>query len=185
MKEIAEHVLDIVQNSLFSGASGVEIDITEDLQRDRIRVMIKDNGCGMDEDLLAKVLDPFVTTRSKRTGLGLPLLAQTAELANGEVKISSQVKQGTQVYLDIQRSHWDCPPLGNVVDTVVSCLSDHVELMFVHRLLGLEGGLVGEVVLDTKEIKEELDGVSVSHPEVLLFIRKMLIQEYQRLEGSK
>ncbi len=185
MKELAEHLLDILQNCLFAGASRVTINLVEDVATDQLTMEIKDNGCGMDEQLLAKVLDPFVTTRNKKTGLGLPLLAQTAQLCNGSLVLASKVGEGTEVTLKIQQSHWDCPPLGNVIDTITSCLNEQTHLVFMHKCLDSTGSVVGVVSLDTDDIKAHLEGIPMNHPEVLLFVRRMLEQEYEEMEGRE
>lgn len=174
MREIAEHLLDIVQNAMLAGAANVSVSIVEHLQQDRLTLRVEDNGCGMDQSLLAEVFDPFVSTRHKRTGLGLPLLEQLAEAANGEAKVASQPGQGTTVEVIVQRSHWDCPPLGNVADSIIASLQDSVDLVFTYYRYDEDGALASTVSLDTREIKEHLQGVPITHPEVLLFIRDLL-----------
>ena len=95
MKEIALHLLDIVQNSVRANASHVEIRFL--LGADGVLEMgVKDDGCGMSADLLARVRSPFTTTRTTRkVGLGIPLLMQNAMQSGGHVDIESQEGIGT------------------------------------------------------------------------------------------
>ena len=87
MRELSLHILDIVQNSLTAQAQNIEIIINEDTVEDKLVVVIKDDGRGMDEQTLNKVLNPFYTTRTTRkVGLGLPLLAANAQACGGSVK---------------------------------------------------------------------------------------------------
>ena len=77
MRELALHLLDIAENSVSAQARRVEIGVEEDAQRDRMRLWVKDDGKGMDDEMVARVTDPFVTTRTTRkVGLGIPLLQQ-------------------------------------------------------------------------------------------------------------
>ena len=97
MKEIALHLLDIVQNSVTAGADHVEI--TLDLAPDgMLSVSVKDDGKGMSPELLQRVRSPFVTTRTTRkVGLGIPLLMQNAMASGGGVEIESEVGVGTTI----------------------------------------------------------------------------------------
>lgn len=86
------HILDIVVNSIAAKAKRIEIRVIEDVEENLFTVEIKDDGEGMDEATLKKVLDPFFTTRTTRkVGLGLPMLAQSAKESGGNIEINSQV----------------------------------------------------------------------------------------------
>ncbi|MBR4852178.1 MAG: sensor histidine kinase, partial [Clostridia bacterium] len=72
MKELSLNILDIAQNSFTAGASLTEILLTE--KENRFIIQVKDDGCGMSEETLLKVSNPFYTTRTTRkVGLGIPL----------------------------------------------------------------------------------------------------------------
>ena len=74
MKEISLNVLDVVGNSVKAKAKRIDIMITESVARDVLELSIIDDGCGMAPEFLARVTDPFTTTRTTRkVGLGLPL----------------------------------------------------------------------------------------------------------------
>ena len=97
MKEIALHLLDIVQNSVRAGASHVDIRFL--LGADGVLEMgVKDDGCGMSAELLDRVRSPFTTTRTTRkVGLGIPLLMQNAMQTGGRVDIQSKEGEGTDI----------------------------------------------------------------------------------------
>ena len=79
MKEISLNILDITENSVKAGATLTEIALTE--TDDTLTLVISDDGCGMSEEILEGVTDPFYTTRTTRSvGLGLPLLKLAAVL---------------------------------------------------------------------------------------------------------
>ena len=79
MRELSLHILDILQNSIEAGATLVELTIEEDLRTDRLTITVGDNGRGMSEAQVARIFDPFYTTRKTRhVGLGLPLFKVAA-----------------------------------------------------------------------------------------------------------
>ncbi len=171
MREIALHILDIAENSVAAGASEVRISVVEDVQADRLRVAVSDNGRGMDEDLLERVTDPFVTSRTTRkVGLGIPLLKAAAEACNGHLRIASAVGKGTHLEAEFQRSHIDRMPLGDLAGTVLTLVvgHPHVHWVFDYRVGDAEFNF------DDEPIKRELDGVPLTEPAILAFVREML-----------
>jgi signal transduction histidine kinase len=90
MKDLALHILDILQNSVTAGATLIELEINEIPTKDTYSVKFTDNGKGMDAAMVQQVTDPFFTTRTTRkVGLGLPLLKQNAEQSGGWLSIHS------------------------------------------------------------------------------------------------
>ena len=84
MNEISLHILDITENSVTAGASLIFIKITENEETNNYEVVISDNGKGIAPEMLDKVTDAFVTSRTTRkVGLGLPLFKQNAEQTGG------------------------------------------------------------------------------------------------------
>jgi signal transduction histidine kinase len=68
---------------------------------DYVRLAVSDNGIGMDSALLARVAEPFFTTKGagKGTGLGLSMVKGFAEQSGGGFSISSELGAGTTVSL--------------------------------------------------------------------------------------
>ena len=66
MRELSLHLLDIAENSISAGATRIVISVREDLVLDELWLEVEDNGKGMTPDMVAKVLDPFVTSRTTR-----------------------------------------------------------------------------------------------------------------------
>ncbi len=171
MREIALHLLDIAENSVAAGAKNITISIEEDLQNDRLKAMVQDDGRGMDEQLLARVIDPFVTSRTTRkVGLGIPLLKAAAEACNGSLLISSTPGQGTRLEVDFQRSHIDRMPLGDLAGTVLTLVVGYPKMhwVFYYRADGKE------FTFDDEPIKKELEGILLTEPSVLAFLRELL-----------
>jgi len=158
-----------------AGADLVHIDFEKDQVADRLRLRIRDNGRGIAPEDLARVTDPFFTTRTTRdVGLGLALLWQTAEQTGGTFDIESRPGRGTDLRVEFGLGHIDRPPLGDMAGTIINLVIGRPEVDFVYRqrVTADHGGDHDEFVLDTREIKTALDGVSLSHPEVIDFLRE-------------
>jgi hypothetical protein len=171
LRELSLHILDIAENSISAGASKVEIAVVEDIKRDKLSIEISDNGKGMDPETSKKVLDPFVTSRTTRkVGLGLPLLKAAAEGCNGGLTIESQLGKGTKTQITFQHSHIDRMPLGDLTNTWLTLLlgSPEVNWVFSYQM-------DDEVFfIDDTEIKNELDGISLTEPSIMHIIRELI-----------
>ena len=120
MLTLADHILDITENSVRAGAKLIEISIDEDSHNDLLTIEIKDNGHGMSRDVLQKVLDPFYTTKTvRRVGLGLPLLKDAAERSGGTFQLESQENSGTTVKATFGLRHLDRQPLGAIINIII------------------------------------------------------------------
>lgn len=169
MEDLSLHILDIVENSIAAGADRVEIRIAEDIRNDVLSIEMKDNGKGMGADVLSKVLDPFYTTRTtRRVGLGLSLLSQSAKEADGDMTITSKKGEGTIVIAYFRHSHIDRKPFGNIADTLIVLIAGNpdIDFLYEHRLNNRAYSI------DTKDIREELGDVPLSSPDVIEAIRK-------------
>ncbi|HHE38370.1 MAG TPA: ATP-binding protein, partial [Candidatus Cloacimonetes bacterium] len=121
MEDLSLHILDVVENSITANASKIIIKIREEKEKDLLVIEIKDNGKGMNEETVKKVLDPFYTTRTtRRVGLGLSLLQQAAKESNGDFEINSKPGVGTEIKASFQDSHIDRKPIGDMNSTIVT-----------------------------------------------------------------
>jgi len=133
MEDLSLHILDIAENAISAGATRVLIAVNENERRDILAFRITDNGRGMSREERARALDPFFTTKRKRTGLGLPLLAQTAGLCGGRVVIESVPGRGTRVMARFRLAHVDRPPLSKMAETIMTLFFGHPEVEFRYR----------------------------------------------------
>lgn len=182
MKDLALHILDIVQNSITAGARLIEITINENFFENLFEITIRDNGKGIPPDMLANVTDAYVTSRTTRkVGLGLPLLKQNAEQTGGGLTIQSEPGKGTEVKALFVANHIDLPPWGDIAGVIILLVTTNPELDFsyIHR------SKTGEYVLDTREIKAELAEVSIDEPEVRKFLKEMLKENLKEIKALK
>ena len=131
MEDLSLHILDIVENSLRANAKNILIRIFMDEKTDILTLEIKDDGKGMNEETKRSAVNPFYTSKKgKRTGLGLPLLAQSTEEAGGNLKIKSLEGKGTNVIATFKLSHIDRKPFGNLDETMRCLKATHPEVNF-------------------------------------------------------
>lgn len=178
MQTLSDHILDIAQNSIRANASRIEIDLQENPSTDSLVFIIRDNGCGMDEATLARVTDPFFTSRTvRKVGLGIPLLKQNAEATGGTLTIASQKGVGTTLEARFSLSHLDRPPLGDLAGTVVILVSANPEIEFIYRHITEKGNYT----FDTEEVKEIMEGVPINDPEIVMALRQMIRENIKEI----
>ena len=178
MRELSLHVLDIAQNSVAAGASLIVIEVREDTAQDRIELTITDNGCGMTEEQVRMVSDPFYTTRTTRkVGMGIPLFRMAAEMAGGGLSIDSQQGVGTTVKAWFVRSHIDCIPLGDMAATVTALIRMNPDRDFCYnRALDKR-----EFTLDTRELRQVLEDVPLDTPDIAAWIEEFIREHTQEI----
>ena len=178
MKDLSLNLLDIAENSVKAGATLTKLHILE--EGDVLTFRVEDDGCGMTEEILRGVTDPFYTTRTTRpVGMGLPLLRMAAEMTGGSMEVQSRHQDahpdhGTVVTAVFHTDHIDCPPVGDLVATVTTLIQGHPDTDF-HFLHAIDGK---EVELDTRQLRQILGEVSLAEFEVLQWISGFLNDQY-------
>ncbi len=95
--------LNIFINAMHATADGGTIEITAEEQKGKYVVKIRDNGCGISQEDLQRVFNPFFTTKEKGSGLGLSIVRKIIELHQGTIGIQSQQDQGTTVTVTLPK----------------------------------------------------------------------------------
>lgn len=178
MKQLAQNILDIAMNSVRAGATRIAIEIREDTQMHTLEIAVEDNGCGMSPEMVARVSDPFCTTRKTRSvGLGIPLFKMEAEMTGGRFAIESREGIGTRVSAFFHTDSIDCLPLGDVAETVLTLVgaAPSADVVLRHEKDG------SQLHFCTQDMRTELGDVPLDTPEVLLWIRDYLTELYRSL----
>ena len=176
MRDLSMHVLDITQNSIKAGASLVTVAFEVD-DRQVLTFSVRDDGCGMTPEFLSRVTDPFTTTRTTRkVGLGIPMLKQSAEMAGGDFGIESAVGRGTFIHASFDLSNIDCIPMGDICDSLITLIVlNPAAPDFVFRA----NSPGCEALFDTRQVREALGGVSLNEPEVAAWIKESIDEEFK------
>ncbi|PWE00910.1 ATP-binding protein [Marinilabilia rubra] len=166
------HIMDIAENSIKAGAD--EVDVSLVFLGETLEMTIRDNGCGMDAEMVQKITDPYTTSRTTRkVGLGLPFLKMNAEQTGGKVEVVSAPGEGTTVKAVFFTSNIDCIPLGEVASTLSLLITGNPAINVKVRIQKDE-----EVYeISSREINDILDGIPISHPKVGVFVKNMLKEE--------
>ena len=182
MDELSLYVLDITMNSVRAGADTIQVGLHE--EGEWLTFTVVDNGCGMTAEQVARLSNPFFTTRkTRKVGLGIPFLTMLAEMTGGYVKIESVHKSesedhGTTVTAKFCKDHIDFIPIGDIISTVITLIqgSPSVYFTFTHETER------GRVELSCKALREMLgDEISLSEPEILTWIKGYLAEQYEEM----
>ena len=190
MREIALHLLDIAENSVAAEARNITLRVHENLAADQLYASVTDDGRGMNAELVAHVVDPFVTSRTTRkVGLGIPLLKAAAEACNGALSIQSEPGKGAHLEVSFQHSHIDRMPLGDLACSMLTLIVAYPDIHWLleYRLTRPVQANAGETetfdfIFDDAPIKQAVEGIPLCEPEVLGALRQMLDDGVQSIQ---
>jgi len=94
---VARALANIVENSLHAMPGTGRIHLTSRVADGTVAIRIEDTGLGMDEDALGRVFEPYFSTKTTGTGLGLPIARRNIELSGGSIAVESEKGRGTVV----------------------------------------------------------------------------------------
>ena len=182
MKDLSSHILDIVQNSIRAKAKLINIEIEEHPETNRLMIVVADDGIGMSPEQLTMAIDPFYTSRNTRkVGLGLSLFKQNAEQTSGSFAIESDFGKGTKITAVFGLNHLDRPVMGDLVGILSILICSHGEADYVFKYQTNSG----EFILDTREVKETLENVPLTHPDVRKFLEEMIQENLEQIQISE
>lgn len=97
--------VNLIQNAILSHKedSGCRIIIKTKLADGRVQVQFHDNGTGISEENLARIFQPYFTTRERGTGLGLAVVKRIVDLHGGEVSVESEFGEGTTFSISLKQ----------------------------------------------------------------------------------
>jgi nitrogen fixation/metabolism regulation signal transduction histidine kinase len=181
MRDLSLHILDLMQNSIRAQAKTVSLSVSLD-EKGRLTLAIEDDGTGMSEELLSRVMSPFATTRTTRkVGLGIPMMAENCRLAGGDLSIESTLGKGTKLTATLDTRSIDCLPLGDLPGTVVTLVTMNPDKPeFILRCRSPKG----EMEFDTRQIRQALQGVPLNEPEIAAWMQESLREEIEPIFGG-
>jgi PAS domain S-box-containing protein len=99
--QIKQVFLNILKNAMEAMKDGGDILINLTSNGNNLVVSIKDKGCGIPEELLPRLGEPFYTLKEKGTGLGLMICHKIIKQHNGKITYYSKVNEGTLVEIKL------------------------------------------------------------------------------------
>jgi anti-sigma regulatory factor (Ser/Thr protein kinase) len=181
MDDLSLMIYDLCFNSINAKAKTIEVTVHEDISNNSLILMIRDDGCGIPEENIEKLTDPFYTTRTTRkVGLGIPFLMYSTQLTEGSLEISSQIDCGTQLKATFVLNHIDCLPMGDIAETLYGLCAhqDAFELIYKHKVND------AFVIIKRSEILSAVKGVSLTHYPIKKAIKSYLDESIQNIKGD-
>ncbi len=103
--KIQQVFLNLILNSIQALDQGGKIKISTYSANGQTIFKIEDNGCGISEEMISKVFDPYFTTKNEGTGLGLAMSVKIVEAHNAKIEFSSKLDVGTTVCIVFDNSN--------------------------------------------------------------------------------
>ncbi len=94
---VARSLANIVENALHAMTGEGRLTVDASADDHHVTLRIHDNGVGMDDEALARVFEPYFSTKTTGTGLGLPIARRNIELSGGSIDLDSGKGRGTTV----------------------------------------------------------------------------------------
>jgi signal transduction histidine kinase len=102
---IGRALTNIIENALHAMPGGGTLTIDAALAPDsKVQLRVSDTGIGMDSDALAKIFEPYFSTKAIGTGLGLTIAKRNVEANLGTIAVTSQKGHGTSVTMTLPQS---------------------------------------------------------------------------------
>ncbi|SHK29626.1 transporter substrate-binding domain-containing protein [Paramaledivibacter caminithermalis] len=102
--ESLKHILmNLIKNAIDAMEGGGALEIYGSSYSQKIEIRVKDNGIGIEEEIIDRIFDPFYTTKAvgKGTGLGLYIAYSEVQKINGDIKVLSEKNKGATFVIDI------------------------------------------------------------------------------------
>ena len=100
-------ILNLLQNAINAMPDGGDLEIKTNTNKEEILINIKDNGCGIKQEDLKHIFEPFYSAShskdKKGTGLGLAIVKDLVQKLNGKISVSSTINEGTTFQITIPR----------------------------------------------------------------------------------
>lgn len=94
-KLLKQVITNLIQNAIAAMPNGGKISITSFIKNDKYVITLTDNGCGMDQETVHRIFEPYFTTKATGTGLGLTMSYKIVKEFGGDIDVESEVDVGT------------------------------------------------------------------------------------------
>jgi signal transduction histidine kinase len=102
LRQVFSNMIDNAIDAMATGTGDRHLEVAIHRGRGGIAtVIVRDNGCGIAEDKLAKIFNPFYTSKQNGTGLGLGVAKKVIDAHRGAIEVSSQLGVGTEFLVSI------------------------------------------------------------------------------------
>lgn len=99
--KLRQAIINLLKNAAESSSPGNPVELLLTADETFLHITVKDHGCGMSEELLSHIFEPFHTTKPFGTGLGLPIVRNILLAHHGTLSIDSKEGSGTSVTMHL------------------------------------------------------------------------------------
>jgi signal transduction histidine kinase len=103
-KHLRQMFLHLFRNAIEAMPEGGELEVAISVDERWIQVAVRDTGVGMPENYLSKVTDPFFTTKTYGTGMGLTLVENVLKSHGGSFTINARPEKGLEILIKLPAS---------------------------------------------------------------------------------
>jgi signal transduction histidine kinase len=92
-------LLNLILNGVQAMPAGGTLTVAADADKDQLRLTVADQGSGIEPDSMAKIFEPYFTTKPNGSGLGLSIARRIAEAHGGKITVESAPGQGSRFHV--------------------------------------------------------------------------------------
>lgn len=96
-ERLKQVIINMLKNALEASEENGKIEISSNLYKEHLEILIEDNGIGMDKEALDRIEEMFYTTKPNGTGLGVALSSEIVKSHSGQLLYTSKQNKGTKV----------------------------------------------------------------------------------------
>jgi len=102
--QIQQIFFNLIRNAAQAIKEEGTITISAEEFKNKVDIKISDTGCGMSKDQLARIFEPFYTTKDKGSGFGLSIVRELVWRNNGSISVDSEAGKGTTFYMEFVKA---------------------------------------------------------------------------------
>lgn len=163
MSDLSQLISELMQHSIESNASFVELYIVEDKKNNKYTIEISDNG----------------TIENRETCPAKTCLAEMAEKTGGSIEEGTDQSK-FKYKATLGYNHADRSKLGDIATVWTSVIKQNPEV----RLLYVHDTFLGTFDIDTKDIKSDLEGLAINNPSILKEIKELIKENLEMIEAE-
>lgn len=99
--KLRQAIVNLLKNAAESSESGNSIRLRFQVEATNLHIFVEDHGCGISPEHMAHIFEPFHTTKSYGTGLGLPIVKKIIESHQGSISVQSEYGKGTCFHIQL------------------------------------------------------------------------------------
>lgn len=99
--KLRQAIVNLLKNAAESSIAGSPITLRLRTEASDLHIFVEDHGCGINPDEMTQIFEPFHTTKSYGTGLGLPIVKKIVEAHQGNISVRSEYGKGTCFHIQL------------------------------------------------------------------------------------